>query len=113
MLGVLPVGAIISLNCCIYWAVRKARLDMSGERVVGREEGKTKDVEMKRIVPSMRKTVQIAAAYKGNRWNLGTRSKKLRKDPVNLLQKIIAYFRKLVLSTIPIGFYSLQLWLNT
>ena len=39
-------------------------------------------MEMKRIVPSMRKSAQIAAAYDGNRWNLGMRSNKLREGPV-------------------------------
>ena len=85
MLGVLPVTAIISLNCCIYWAVRRARLDRGGQGAGGggrMEEGRRKDMEMTRIVPNMRKTAQIAAARNGNGWNLGMRSKKLRKDPI-------------------------------
>jgi len=101
VLGVLPVGAIVSLNCCIYWAVRKARLDMSGERAVGREEGKTKDVEMKRIVPSMRKTVQIAAAYKGNRWKLGTRSKKLSASEQRLSIVLMMIAIIFIVSSLP------------
>ena len=83
MLGALPVGAIISLNYCIFWAVRRARLCRSGEgeRGGGGKEGR-KDMEMKRIVPSMRKSAQIAAAFDGNRWNLGMRNSKLREGPV-------------------------------
>ena len=77
MLGALPVGAIISLNCCIFWAVKRARLVRSGGG------GGKKDMEMKKIVPSMRKSAQIAAALDGNRWNLGMRSNKLREGPVN------------------------------
>ena len=33
-------------SCCVYWAVRKARMEIMGERVGQREEGK--DLEMKR-----------------------------------------------------------------
>ena len=40
------LGAIGRINCCIYWAVRKARMEIIGERVGQREEGK--DLEMKR-----------------------------------------------------------------
>ena len=92
MLGALPVGAIISLNCCIFWAVRRARLVRSGEeeRGGGGKEGR-KDMEMKRIVPSMRKSAQIAAAFDGNRWNLGMRNEKLslREGLVNSKETII------------------------
>ena len=84
VLGALPVGAIISLNCCIFWAVRRARLVRSGEgeRGGGGKEGR-KYMEMKRILPSMRKSAQIAVAFDGNRWNLGMRTNKLREGPVN------------------------------
>ena len=40
------LGAIRSINCCIYWALRKARMEIMGKRVGQREEGK--DLEMKR-----------------------------------------------------------------
>ena len=78
------MGAIISLNCCIYWAVRRARMERGGEQCGGGGTGRRKEVEMKRIVPSMRKTAQLTAAYSGNRWNLRLRNKKLREDPIHL-----------------------------
>jgi len=73
VLGILPVLAIISLNCCIYWAVRRARLDMLGERVGEKEE--IDETERKGMdVSTMRNTLKNTTVYRRNKW-----SKKLRK----------------------------------
>ena len=38
------LGAIRSINCCIYWALRKARMEIMGKRVGQREEGKDLEI---------------------------------------------------------------------
>ena len=59
-------------------------MERGGEQGGGGGTGKRKEVEMKRIVPSMRKTAQLRAVYSGNRWNLRLGNKKLREDPITL-----------------------------
>ena len=39
-LGLLPLTIIISLNCCIYWAVRRARIERQGRTQRTEEERK-------------------------------------------------------------------------
>ena len=38
-LGLLPLTIIISLNCCIYWAVRRARIARSSRQQRGTQGG--------------------------------------------------------------------------
>ena len=40
VLGLLPLTILVSLNCCIYWAVRRARIERQGRTQRTEEERK-------------------------------------------------------------------------
>lgn len=95
VLGILPVGAIISLNCCIYWAVRRARLDMLGERVGEKEE--IDETERKGMdVSTMRNTLKNTTVYRRNKWSKKLSASEQRLSIVLMMIAII-----FILSSLP------------
>ena len=49
-LGLLPLTIIISLNCCIYWAVRRARIARSSRQQRTQGESKSRRSVMREAV---------------------------------------------------------------
>ena len=72
-LGLLPLTILVSLNCCIYWAVRRARIERLGRTERTEEERKPRRSFLREAVNRYRgvPTAEIELREQASQQDLG------------------------------------------